>query len=88
MERFEYQVRFGDLDVLYKKVFFIWVIDLMWKQCQYLDSSLFSFDGLCRSLIIDYVYWELLKQMEDLFKGMQISYKEFSEYLSYIFGSY
>eukprot|EP00105_Crassostrea_gigas_P038198 XP_019922346.1 PREDICTED: dynein heavy chain 6, axonemal [Crassostrea gigas] len=76
MERLEYQARSGDPDAPHKKVPPIWVTDSMWKQCQHLDSSLPSFDGLCRSLITDHVHWELLKQMEDPFKGMQTSYKE------------
>lgn len=76
MERLEYQARSGDPDAPHKKVPPIWVTDSMWKQCQHLDSSLPSFDGLCRSLITDHVHWELFKQMEDPFKGMQTSYKE------------
>lgn len=88
MERLEYQARSGDPDAPHKKVPPIWVTDSMWKQCQHLDSSLPSFDGLCRSLITDHVHWELLKQMEDPFKGMQTSYKELSEYSSHIFGSH
>ena len=79
MERLEYQARSGDPNAPPKKVPPNWVTDSMWKQCQHLDSSMPSFDGLCRSLITDHVHWELFKQMEDPFKGMQTSYKDLSK---------
>ncbi|XP_035825271.1 dynein heavy chain 6, axonemal [Aplysia californica] len=48
-----------------------WVTESEWRQCQYLEATIPSFDLLCRSLCTNTEQWQLFKSSEDPFFLME-----------------
>ncbi|KAK3576323.1 hypothetical protein CHS0354_039732 [Potamilus streckersoni] len=71
MERLESQAQMGDPTSSKHKGPSQWVLDPIWRQCQFLEENLDPFGNLCRSMVSNHTQWDYFHVCDNPYAVME-----------------